>query len=140
MARAKIHINYCPKCDVDMDMEKVCITSLAHETNLCDACGTRVYVGWKLGYTIGIRGKEYFHPLHSDSLAINPSQIPEHRKLFPNVNVDSEGRPIFENFRQHDDYLETCGFQKQIQRLKPKGIRIDKPKQPSSEAYPKEVK
>ncbi len=139
MARCKIHINYCPQCDIDRDMSEICITGLAHETNLCDTCGTRVYMGFKQGSTIGIRGREYFHPLHSDSLAINPIQIAEHRALFPDVKIDGEGRPIFENFRQHDDYLETCGFHKQDQRIKPKGKRIDKPKQPSSEAYPKEI-
>ncbi len=139
MSRCVQHIYYCPNCDADMDMSTVCITMRAHETNLCDTCGKRGYVGKKRGYTIGIRGKEYFHPLHSDSLAINPIQIAEHRALFPDVNIDGEGRPIFENFRQHDDYLEKCGFHKQDQRIKPKGRRIDKPKQPSSEAYPKEI-
>jgi hypothetical protein len=123
-----------------MDMSVVCITARANEINLCDVCGARGYVGYKEGRTIGIRGKEYFHPLHSDSLAINPSQIAEHRALFPNIKIDTEGRPIFENFRQHDDYLNKCGFQKQEQRIKPKGVRIDKPEQPSSEAYPKEIK
>jgi len=136
MARATIHIYYCPNCDADMDMDAVCITMRADETNLCDTCGARGYVGRKIGRTIGIRGKEYFHPIHSDSLAISPSQIAEHKKLFPDMKIDGEGRPVFENFRQHDDYLETCGFGKEIQRLKPKGRRIDKPKQPSKRGLP----
>lgn len=83
-----------------------------------------------------IRGKNYSHPLHSDSLAISPSQIAEHRKLFPNIKIDGEGRPIFKNYRQHDDYLETCGFDKKEQRIKPKGRRIDKSKQPPQRGLP----
>jgi len=138
MARAMISIYYCPNCDADMDMNEVCITMRAHETNLCDVCGARGYVGKMVGHTIGIGGRQYFHPLHSDSLAINPCQIAEHRKLFPNIDIDSEGRPIFENYRQHDNYLEKCNIDKKTQRTKAKGRRIDKPKQPSSEAYPKE--
>jgi len=133
-----ITIYYCPKCDDDMDMTEVRITMRAHETNLCDTCGTRGYIGKKVG--VGMLGgdRNYSKPIHSDSLAINPDQIAEHRKLFPDIKVDPEGRPIFDNYRKHDDYLNKCGFVKQTQRIKPKGRRIDKPKQPSSEAYPKE--
>ena len=115
------------------------IRTMADRNNhtTCDNCGGTVERDCGTE-SPSIRGKDYHHPLHSDSLAINPCQIEEHRKLFPDVKIDSEGRPIFENYRQHDTYLEKCNVDKKTQRIKPKGRRIDKPKQPSSEAYPKE--
>ena len=78
-----------------------------------------------------VRTEDYAKPLHSDSLAINPSQIAEHKKLFPDIEIDSQGRPVFKKYRQHDRYLEACGFDKKEQRIKPKGKRIDELKQPS---------
>uniref|UniRef100_A0A6M3KWA0 Uncharacterized protein n=1 Tax=viral metagenome TaxID=1070528 RepID=A0A6M3KWA0_9ZZZZ len=82
------------------------------------------------------RTEDYSHPIHSDSLAISPSQVAEHKKMFPNIKLDSECRPIFDNYVEHDKYLKTCGFDKKEQRIKPKGKRIDKPKQPSKRGLP----
>ena len=67
----------------------------------------------------------YKHPVHSDSLAINPNQRAEHERLFPNIRLDGQNRPIFRNFTQHEDYLKKTGFVKVAQKLKPKGKRID---------------
>ncbi len=139
MARCRKLAYVCSACGSDSPVLKLICRVPADEAT-CSHCGGEVIKAFVEGVTTGIRGKEYFHPLHSDSLAINPIQVAEHRALFPNIKIDGEGRPIFENFRQHNDYLETCGFHKQDQRIKPKGRRIDKPKQPSSEAYPKEIK
>ena len=68
--------------------------------------------------------KEYSRPIVSDSLAIMPSQREEHQRLHPDVKLDSECRPVFENYRQHDDYLKKTGFRKQRQRIKKRGKRI----------------
>jgi len=137
MARCRKLEYICPACGTDKTVLKIICKVPADEAT-CGNCGGGVIKAFVMG--VGMRGGDsnYSKPLHSDSLAISPSQIAEHRKLFPNINVDADGRPVFENFRQHNDYLETCGFVKRIQRIKPKGRRIDKPKQPSSEAYPKE--
>jgi len=89
----------------------------------CKKCNAIMYRIYKLA---GIRNKEYSHPLHSDSLAISPNQIEEHKRLFPNVEIDNEGRPVFHNFREHDDYLKKTGFVKNPQRTRPRGLRIDK--------------
>lgn len=60
--------------------------------------------------------REYHRPLVSDSLAINPEQITEHKKKFPNVEITREGQPVFRTFRQHDNYLKATGFEKKSQR------------------------
>ena len=73
------------------------------------------------GKTFNIGGDNYGKSIVSDALAINPSQTAEHREHFPDVEVRSDGRPVFKNFRQHDDYLEKTGFVKRKQRVKPKG-------------------
>jgi len=52
----------------------------------------------------------------SDSLAIHPDQIPEHRKRFPNVEVLPDGRPKFNSVRQQQKYANACGFEKQPQK------------------------
>lgn len=69
-------------------------------------------------------GREYHRPIHSDSLAINPNQRKQHEKMFPNIPIDGEGRPVFTNYRDHDNYLKATGFIKQTQRIKKHGKRI----------------
>lgn len=58
------------------------------------------------------RGRDYSKPIHSNSLAISPSQVAEHKRLFPNVKLDSECRPVFDNYTDHNKYLEKTGFVK----------------------------
>ena len=52
----------------------------------------------------------------SESLAINPDQAAEHRRLFPNVKIDSEGRLGFDSVKERSDYIEQTGFIKRSQR------------------------
>ena len=58
------------------------------------------------------RGKLYSKEIHSDSLAMSPTQVEEHKRKFPNIKIDSECRPVFDNFKDHDAYLEKTGFAK----------------------------
>lgn len=97
-------------------------------------CGGEILPGHpKSKQNIMIGNRPYFKPLHSDSLAINPCQAEEHRRLFPDIGLDSECRPIFENYKQHDDYLKQTGFVKQKQHIKRKGKDIT-PKKATSKA------
>jgi hypothetical protein len=68
------------------------------------------------GYTTGV----YARVRVSDSLAMSPEQIPEHKRLFPDVDVRPDGRPVFENVKQHDNYLKKTGFRKLRQKTKTK--------------------
>lgn len=90
----------------------------------CSKCGRKMF----RTYNFSVGGDTYSKPIVSDSLAISPEQISEHRELFPDVEVTSEGQPVFENYRQHDNYLKKTGFRKKQQKLKPKGKRIAKAK------------
>lgn len=110
----------CDNCGNEIEIH--CPIKDRNNTQRCD-CGKimkRDYVG--NGPNIG--GDEYGKPLHSDSLAINPSQVAEHKREFPNVELDESCRPVFKNYRQHDSYLKKTGFVKQPQKIKPKGVKI----------------
>jgi len=68
------------------------------------------------GFAIG-GGGDYHHT--SDTLAIHPSDIPEHRKLFPGVDVTPEGQPMFTSARQQEKYAEkSAGCYKKAQKTK----------------------
>lgn len=69
-------------------------------------------------------GHDYNKPIHSDSLAITPSQIVEHKQLFPDIKIDNQCRPVFENYQQHDSYLKKTGFVKMPKTVKNRGVRI----------------
>ena len=66
----------------------------------------------------------YKRPIHSDSLAISPDQRAEHLKIFPDIKLDNQHRPIFDNFASHESYMKKCNIVKERQKTKPKGKRI----------------
>lgn len=104
---------------------------------VCDSCGSVVKdtntkcvhkckngcgdMCWDLGGNVSGRG-DYEHI--SESLGVHPDLIPEHRKLFPNVDILSDGRPRFTSTKQQERYAERCGFYKKSQRIRKGGIRI----------------
>ena len=67
---------------------------------------------------------DYKRAVHSDSLAISPDQRAEHLQKFPNIKLDSQNRPVFDNFQKHQAYLDTCNIVKERKRIKPHGKRI----------------
>lgn len=103
-------------CDDCMVLVKDTNTKKVHR---CPNCQSEMR--WDLN--ISVHGN-YLRPIHSDSLAISPSQRAEHERRFPYIRLDSECRPIFDNFSNHERYLKETGFHKGTQKLKPKGIRI----------------
>ena len=68
--------------------------------------------------------REYARPIHSDSLAVMPSQRAEHERLHPDIKLDQQCRPVFESYQQHQKYLDRCGFIKQPQRRRKRGKKI----------------
>ena len=66
-----------------------------------------------------VHGNRYYEkPLHSDSLAIAASQVAEHKRRWPDIEIDSEYRPVFTGYKQHDDYLKDTGFVKLPQKVR----------------------
>jgi len=110
-----IHSFVCDSCMIVVQDEN---TKCVH---VCPECGKDMR--WDLN--IGIHGN-YKRPIHSDALAINPSQRAEHERHFPNIRLDNQCRPIFEKFTDHEAYLKKTGFMKEIQKLKPRSKTIAK--------------
>jgi hypothetical protein len=91
---------------------------------VCEGCRVRMKRDLRAeGVNIGDR--DYSHPIHSDALAISPLQIEEHKRHFPDIKIDSEGRPIFDNYRKHEEYLNKTGTQKLRQRKKRRGRKVE---------------
>lgn len=76
------------------------------------------------GERVNAGGKDYSRPIHSDALAISPTQRAEHERIFPNVKLDNQCRPVFDKFGPHEDYLKKTGFKKLPGKQKRKGKRI----------------
>lgn len=91
----------------------------------CPECGKEMAEDWR-PRSKRQTSRSYGRGFVSDALAISPDQIEEHYKLFPGVDVLPDGRIKFDNYKQHDNYLTETGFRKIPQRIKAKGVRIDK--------------
>ena len=64
----------------------------------------------------------YLNPVHSDALAIHPDQRAEHEQLFPNIRIDKQNRPVFDNFKDHEDYLKKTNMVKVRQKTHRLGV------------------
>jgi putative FmdB family regulatory protein len=102
-----LYVYKCPKCGFVDEISKPMSASNTVET--CRQCG----VVLDRDYTAEVRttNSDYDngHEIHSDSLAIHPSQIEEHHKRYPNVPLDRACRPVFTSVRQREKYLEGRG-------------------------------
>ena len=84
-----------------------------HKVHKCPKCGGNMR--WDLIQAGGSRG-DYNH--YSESLAINPDQIPEHRETFPGVDVLPDGIIHFTSVKQQSNYEDKCGFYKHTKKIK----------------------
>ena len=87
----------------------------------CPLCGNNMKR--KISCPHGHDGRDYSRQIVSDSLAVSMSQIEEHKKMFPNIKMTPEGQPVFDNYRDHENYLKETGFVKAPGKKK-KGKRI----------------
>ena len=97
--------------------------------NRCDVptlctCGVVMRRDFQADIPFASGGDYGSRAIHSDSLAIAPSQRAEHEKLFPDIKLDSQCRPVFDNFSSHEKYLKKCNLVKDRKKIKPKGVRI----------------
>jgi putative FmdB family regulatory protein len=99
-------IEKCPKCEHEMGRD--------FKTDLPHASADR-----------------YSKVIVSDALAMNPEQIPAHKKQFPNIDVTPQGQPVFDNFKQHDAYLNKCNFKKVPKKKRLRGTKIETKKKPT---------
>lgn len=105
----------CNVCDRILEKDVDPYEGNGYSVKCCGGCMDRVYAPFK---RINIGGGTYMRTKYSDSLAVSPRQIAEHKALFPHIPMDSVGRPGFENVKQQDKYLDACGFVKHCQSIK----------------------
>jgi hypothetical protein len=86
-------------------------------------CGQKTLRDY-VGDSVHVGNHEYGSPLHSDSLAVSSLQREEHQRLFPDVPLDSQCRPILSNYKQHDAYIQRRGFEKLPQRKKCRATHV----------------
>ena len=106
----------CPICDVEREVLRG--VKQVEGAVVCDQCESNMVCVRDVvcaGVPMTGSNRYYNKPLHSDSLAIAKSQVAEHNRRWPGIEIDSEFRPVFTNFKQHDDYLKETGFAKLTQ-------------------------
>jgi len=111
----------CPKCGLkNLHARRM---KNAGKKCMC-SCGARMNRDFAADLPFASGGDYGSRAIHSDSLAIAPSQRAEHEKLFPDIKLDSQCRPVFDNFQDHQTYLDKCNIVKERKKIKPKGVRI----------------
>lgn len=105
----------CPKCEAKE--ERVRAMQNAGKKCMCTSCGAKMNRDLKADLPFA-SGDYHNGAIHSDSLAINPDQREEHLKAFPNIKLDSQCRPVFDNFQNHQAYLDKCNIVKERKKVK----------------------
>ncbi len=113
----------CPECDRKTELLKPMQESGTDE--FCDEDGTLLDRNF-IEECGGQGSISYAKPRVSDSLAMNPDQIPEHNKMFPDIKVLADGRPTFDSPKQQSKYLKATGFIKVPQKIKHRRKRVIK--------------
>lgn len=101
------HRMACKQCNIE-----VVVDSFGEERE-CSECGKSMSI---VAAVCG-RGGDYNHT--SDSLAFHPDDIPEHRRMYPDIEVTAEGQPMFTSPKQQDRYAEkSAGCYKKPQKIR----------------------
>jgi len=99
----------CPKCAHPEEVVKP--MSAFNSVEMCPVCSEVMERDYRAETPTHDSGG-YARELHSDALAIHPSQRQEHERLYPDVPLDSACRPVLSNYHQHKNYLEKRGIEK----------------------------
>jgi len=104
----------CPECETKTER----VRRMSHANNRCMcSCGSKMNRDLKADMPFA--SGDYHHgAIHSDSMAISPDQRAEHLKTFPNIKLDSQNRPVFDNFQNHQAYLDKCNIVKERKKVK----------------------
>ena len=108
----------CPKCGTEHEDVRA-ITADEPEFECAD-CSVEMRRNFQEELPV-IHDDHYSRPIVSDSLAIHPDQIAEHKKLFPDIKVQGDGRIVFDKYSTHNTYLEKRGLVKYEQKKSKNG-------------------
>jgi len=99
----------CTKCEGRQDVVKPMAES--GRTELCPSCGALMDKDFSANIP-QVYQSGYRKALHSDALAIHPSQRAEHRERYPGVEIDHLNRPVLTSVAQADKYYDGRGVVK----------------------------
>ena len=110
----------CPECGNEEEVIKSMVKASSHSK--CSACGGFMKRNFRAEGVLVFAGRRSYHkPIVSDSMAVAPNQVEEHRRLFPDVKILNDGRPVFDNFSDHEKYLKKCNIEKVPQKKRKRG-------------------
>lgn len=115
------YVYYCPDCN-NQELVVKPMADAARAEN-CPVCGVEMTKDVAANMP-RVHADSYRRPIHSDALAIHPSQVEEHQRLYPDVPLDSECRPILSNYKQHEKYMEGRGVYKRPGRNRRKATKV----------------
>ncbi len=114
---------YSFACACGIKTEHMRAMKNADKICMCE-CGLEMIRDFQADMPFASGGDYGARAIHSDSLAISSCQRAEHLQKFPNIKIDAQNRPVFDNYRDHKNYLEKCNLVKERKKIRPKGKRI----------------
>ena len=115
-------ITTCLECHNGDSGKITGVNRVDEDDPVCKKCGAPNYLVYTNRQAYGGSGGDY--NFCSQALAMQPSQIAAHKKLFPHVEVTDDGRPIFKSVRQREKYNDAIGMVKRPAKIKRRGKRI----------------
>lgn len=106
---------YSYRCECGNTIEVVKPMSSSNTVETCQFCFQEMNRDYAADMP-RVHAASYSKPLHSDALAVHPSQRAEHQRLYPDVPLDSESRPVLSSFGQAEKYYEQRGVVKPSRR------------------------
>ena len=73
-------------------------------------CGSKMVSMWWKTSNARKLGEKYGKPIEMWSMAVHPSQVAEHRHLFPDIKVTDGGLPLITSLREKQDYMKARGW------------------------------
>jgi hypothetical protein len=122
---------YTYKCECSAFPEDVIKPmSQALDPAYCALCNRQMHRDYQIDLPHASGGR-YSSPIVSDSLAVSIDQIAEHKRAFPDIQITKEGQPVLEDYKQHQNYLDKCGFAKMPKKQRVRGKKISTKKEPT---------
>ena len=106
---------YSYKCECGNTIEVVKPMSSSNTVETCQFCFKEMQRDFAADMP-RVHSDSYSKPVHSDALAIHPSQRAEHQQRYPYMSLDKHNRPILDSFSKAERYYEDRGLVKPSRR------------------------
>lgn len=83
----------CPDCGATVEQHRS-----MRRRNVSPSCGCGCRMERDLGSELsGTDTQDYDHEILSDRMGVHPSQVAEHRRMFPNIPMNDQGQIVVRN-------------------------------------------